>query len=295
MELIEKCPICGSEKFDPFISGKDFFLSGESFEIVRCRSCGFRFTNPRPKAEELGRYYESTEYISHSDTSKGLFASVYQLVRKYTLGRKLTMIEKYQKKGTILDIGCATGQFLNHMVINGWGATGIEPDAKTREHAISKYGLQVFPEEHLNTFKKYSFDVITMWHVLEHVSDLNERIRQLKGLLKPEGTLIIAVPNCNSYDAQIYKVFWAGYDLPRHLYHFSKPDVKLLAEKHGFKIVKILPMKFDAFYVSLLSEKYKSGKMRWLPALWNGFWSNLNSGSEYGHSSLIYVIKNELN
>jgi 2-polyprenyl-3-methyl-5-hydroxy-6-metoxy-1,4-benzoquinol methylase len=295
MELIQECPICGSERFDPFISGKDFFLTGESFEIVNCHRCGFRFTNPRPQAEELGKYYESTEYISHSDSRKGLFASVYQLVRKYTLARKLSLINKYQRKGKVLDIGCATGQFLNYMALHGWEAIGIEPDLKTREHAISKYGLSVFPEEHLNSFEKLSFDVITMWHVLEHVSDLNGRMSQIKSLLKPQSTLIIALPNCNSYDAKKYKGFWAGYDLPRHLYHFSKQDVTLLVEKHGFKVVKILPMKFDAFYVSLLSEKYKSGKMRWLPALWNGFWSNLSSGSGNGHSSLIYVIKNETN
>jgi len=194
-------------------------------------------------------------------------------------------------KGEILDIGCATGQFLKYMSNNGWNTTGIEPDEKTRARAISEYGLQVFPEEQLNNLKKASFDVITMWHVLEHVSDLNGRMIQLKNLLKPEGTLIVAVPNCESYDAEKYKEFWAGYDLPRHLYHFTKSDIKLLVEKFGFTIVNILPMKFDAFYVSLLSEKYKYGKMRWLPAIWNGFWSNLKSGQNKGHSSLIYVIK----
>lgn len=290
MELLKNCPICGSEIFDPFISGKDYFLSGEKFEIVKCRNCGFRFTNPRPQADELGKYYESTEYISHSDSNIGLFASVYQQVRKYTLGRKFKLISKFHPNGEILDIGCATGQFLNYMSGHGWKATGIEPDEKTRNHAASEYGLQVFPEEKLNSFDKSSFDVITMWHVLEHVSDLNGRMEQLKDLLKPQGTIIIAVPNCDAYDAQKYEEFWAGYDLPRHLYHFTKSDMKLLAEKHGFRIVNILPMKFDAFYVSLLSEKYRSGKMRWLPAIWNGFWSNLKSGQKKRHSSLIYVI-----
>lgn len=291
MEVLKNCPVCGSQKFEPFISGKDFFLTGEAFDIVKCHECGFRFTNPRPKSEDLGKYYESTDYISHSDSRKGLFASVYQLVRKYTLSRKLALISKFQQNGEILDIGCATGQFLNYMAEHGWSATGIEPDEKTRAHAISEYGLKVFPEEQLNILEKSSFDVITMWHVLEHVSELNARMEQLKNLLKPQGTLIIAVPNCNAYDAKIYGEFWAGYDLPRHLYHFAKEDMKLLLENHEFTIVNILPMRFDAFYVSLLSEKYKSGKMRWLPALWNGFWSNMKSGQKNGHSSLIYVIK----
>ena len=291
MEVLKNCPVCGSQKFDPFISGKDYFLTGEVFNIVKCHDCGFRFTNPRPKAENLGKYYESTDYISHSDSRKGLFASVYQMVRKYTLSRKLALISKFQQKGEILDIGCATGQFLNYMAEHGWNTTGIEPDEKTRVHAISEYGLKVYPEEQLNVLQKSSFDVITMWHVLEHVAELNTRTEQLKNLLKPQGTLIIAVPNCNAYDAKKYGEFWAGYDLPRHLYHFTKEDVQLLLENHGFTIVNIMPMRFDAFYVSLLSEKYKSGKMRWLPALWNGFWSNMKSGQKKDHSSLIYVIK----
>lgn len=291
MEVLKKCPVCGSPEFDPFISGKDYFLTGESFNIVKCHECGFRFTNPRPKAEDLGKYYESKDYISHSDSRIGLFASVYQMVRKYTLSRKLAIISKVQQKGEILDIGCATGQFLNYMADHGWKATGIEPDEKTRARAISEYSLNVYPEEQLMILQKSSFDVITMWHVLEHVSDLDARMKQLKNLLKPTGTLIIAVPNCNSLDAKKYGAFWAGYDLPRHLYHFTKKDVKLLLGKNGFTIVNILPMLFDAFYVSLLSEKYKSGKMRWLPALWNGFWSNVKSGTKIGHSSLIYIIK----
>ncbi|MFZ4546343.1 MAG: class I SAM-dependent methyltransferase [Bacteroidales bacterium] len=291
MELLRKCPVCESELFDPFLSGTDYFLTHETFEIVKCRNCGFRLTNPRPEARDLGKYYESTEYISHSNKQKGLFASVYQLVRKYTLGRKLALIKRFQEKGEILDIGCATGQFLHFMSEKGWKTTGIEPDDKTRAKAISEYDLNVFPEEGLNTFPKASFDVITMWHVLEHVSELNTRMIQLKNLLKSNGTLFIAVPNYESYDAKIYGKFWAGYDLPRHLYHFAKSDIKLLADKNGFKIVEILPMKFDAFYVSLLSEKYKSGKMRWLPAFWNGLLSNLKASPKFGYSSQTYVLK----
>ena len=291
MEVLKNCPVCGSGSLTSFLSAKDYFLTGEKFDIVKCTSCGFRFTNPRPEAKDLGKYYESTDYISHSDTRKGIFASVYQLVRKYTLNRKYKLIGKFHPRGEILDIGCATGQFLKYMADHGWRASGIEPDEKTRARAISEYNLQVFPEEQLNMFNKASFDVITMWHVLEHVSDLSGRMAQLKMLLKPEGTLFIAVPNCDALDAEIYREFWAGYDLPRHLYHFTQSDLKLLFKKYGFTIVKILPMKFDALYVSLLSEKYKHGKMRWLPAIWNGFWSNLKSGNNRGHSSLIYVVK----
>ena len=291
MEELINCPVCGSQELGPFLSTRDFFLSGEEFTISKCGKCGFRFTNPRPEANELGRYYQSTDYISHSNTRKGLFASVYQLVRKYTLSRKYALLRKFHQQGKILDIGCATGQFLNYMESRGWVATGIEPDEKTRNRAISEFGLKVFPEDQLNVFENASFDVISMWHVLEHVSMLDQRMEQLKRLLKPGGTLIVALPNCNAYDARKYGMFWAGYDVPRHLYHFTSADVEFLFGKYGFKIIRVLPMWFDAFYVSLLSEKYKSGKMRWIPALWNGFWSNLKSGQKNGFSSHIYVLK----
>jgi len=291
MELLQNCPICESARINLFLTAKDYFLSSDIFSIVKCQDCGFKFTNPRPEKTELGKYYESSDYISHSNKQKGIFASLYQIIRKYTLSQKYSIITKFQPAGEILDIGCATGQLLHYMKSNGWKTVGIEPDDKTRERAISEFGLDVFPEDHLDTLDVASFDVITMWHVLEHVADLNGRIEQLKILIKANGTLIIAVPNCEAYDAEIYGPFWAGYDLPRHLYHFSKSDIKLLLEKHGFLIQKILPMRFDSFYVSLLSEKYLHGKMRWLPAIWNGFWSNMKSGQKRGHSSLIYVLK----
>lgn len=291
MEELIQCPVCGSQELGPFLSTRDFFLSGEEFAISKCGKCGFRFTNPRPEANELGRYYQSTDYISHSDARKGLFASVYQLVRKYTLSRKYALLRKYHQQGKILDIGCATGQFLHYMESRGWEAAGIEPDEKTRNRAISEFGLKVFPEEQLDVFEKSSFDVISMWHVLEHVSALDQRMDQLKRLLKPGGTLVIALPNCDAHDALKYGKFWAGYDVPRHLYHFTCKDVESLFGKYGFKMIRVLPMRFDAFYVSLLSEKYKSGKMRWLPALWNGFWSNMRAGQKNGFSSHIYLLK----
>jgi len=293
MELLNNCPLCDSDKLSPFLSSIDFFLTNENFKIDSCNTCGFRFTNPRPEAADLNQYYQSNEYISHSDKKEGLMASVYQFVRKYTLRQKKNLITGYHKTGELLDIGCASGQFINYMEKGNWKVKGIEPDEKTRNYAIAEFGLQVFPENYLSQIPAGSFDVITMWHVLEHVSELNQRMEQLKWLVKPQGIIIIAVPNCNSYDARKYSTFWAGYDLPRHLYHFTKSDISFLAKKHGFTIVNTLPMKFDAFYVSLLSEKYKNGKIRWIPALWNGLWSNLFSGSEKGYSSHIYVLKPE--
>ncbi len=293
MEIIQNCPVCNSERLESWLSCKDHFLTGEMFTIVNCRDCGFRFTNPRPPADHLGKYYQSPEYISHSNSRKGLFNSLYQVVRKYTLWNKYKMITGISTGNRILDIGCATGEFLGYMKKRGWETTGIEPDAQVREQARQSLGPVVFDEPYLEQLPAASFDVITLWHVLEHVAGLQERMKSLNRLLVPGGILIVAVPNSDSHDASIYRDYWAGFDVPRHLYHFSPSSMKKLLDLFGFRLVKTIPMKFDAYYVSLLSEKYRHGKMRWFQGLWNGFIANRRSTADGNFSSLIFVSKKE--
>lgn len=269
----------------------DHTVSRETFTIAQCDSCGFKFTNPRPEEHQLGKYYQSEEYISHSNTDKGFINSAYQSVRKYTLLKKLQLISRYYRTGKILDIGCGTGEFLKTMSQAKWNTLGIEPDEQARKQCIEKHGLDVREEARLKQLPDAEFDVITMWHVLEHVPRLNERLEDLKRLLKPNGMIIIAVPNCDSLDAKIYKEKWAAYDLPRHLYHFTPKDVDTLFRKHGMKAFKVLPMIFDSFYVSMLSEKYKTGSPNVIRSTWNGLRSNIAgmiSGKKY--SSQIYLI-----
>jgi 2-polyprenyl-3-methyl-5-hydroxy-6-metoxy-1,4-benzoquinol methylase len=291
MELLTNCPVCSKTSFNSWLESEDYFLTGEKFTIVQCSSCGFRFTNPRPSTENLGSYYQSTDYISHTDQKKGLFAAIYQNVRKYTLFSKYKLISRYKKSGQILDIGCATGQFLKYMQNKNWSVTGIEPDERTREYARKTQKIEAFPEEKLNELPTSSFDVITLWHVLEHVSDLNTRMNQIKQLLKTDGVLVLALPNCDAFDAGFYGKYWAGYDLPRHLYHFTLSDVNKLAAAHGFRIDAVKPMKFDSFYVSLLSEKYKNEKMSWAKAIRTGWVSNMKASRSNNYSSLIYILR----
>lgn len=291
MEVLKNCPACNSGNHHDYLNCKDHFLSGETFTIQECKDCGLLFTNPRPEADKLGSYYQSTEYISHSNSRKGLFNGIYQLVRKYTLSKKYSMIRELTQGRSIMDIGCATGEFLAMMKKNGWEVLGIEPDEKTRKQAEKLHSLPVFPEAHLNSLKDSSFDVISMWHVLEHVSDLRARMNDVQRLLKPGGILIIAVPNPESWDAHYYKTYWAAYDVPRHLYHFTKKSMDNLLSHFSFSVKKIVPMKFDSYYVSLLSEKYKGQKMKWISGLWNGYWSNCKARGKNNHSSLIFVVE----
>jgi len=291
-EVLKSCPICGSKKLEKAFFTKDYFLSQEEFGVCNCKKCGFHFTNPRPKTENLGAYYKSEEYISHSNSSKGLFGFLYQKVRKHTLKTKYQLVNDFRQGHKILDIGCATGQLLKEFKCRGWESVGVEPDPEARAFAKENYKLNVVDEEAISSLEEQSFDVISMWHVLEHVSDLDKRMQDLKRLVKANGVLFIALPNFESWDAQHYGKYWAGLDVPRHLYHFKKSDVELLFNKYDFELQKILPMKFDAYYVSLLSEKYKKNPLFYVSAFFKGFYSNMLANKKIpNHSSLIYVLK----
>lgn len=294
MEKLNICPVCGVSNIKISDEITDHFLTGETFQLTRCNNCGFLFTNPRPKKTDLARYYQSEDYFSHSKKKKGLISFLYDSVKKYALYQKFRLISKYKKRGSILDVGCATGEFLHHFKNRGWKTLGIEPAEQPRKFAIDNYSLKVKSEESITVLKDESFDVITMWHVLEHVPELNQRMKEIRRLLKPDGLLLIALPNYLSWDGQHYKNFWAGYDVPRHLYHFTPDTISLLLEKFHFSVFKIIPMKFDAFYVSLLSEKYATGKLNYTKAFFNGIKSNRHAKKQgHNYSSLIYLAKKQ--
>lgn len=295
MESINKCIVCGNDKHTDFLTCKDYTVSKTDFIIKACSSCGFKFTSPRPSANEIGPYYKSEDYISHSDTKKGMVSRLYHWVRSYTLIKKLQLVMHHSvKQGTILDYGCGTGAFLGMCSKNKWNVFGIEPDADARKIAKETNNVQSAPSvgDFSVLYPNQKFDAITMWHVLEHIHDLEELFILLSDRLNDKGVLIIAVPNCSSYDAKKYGKHWAAYDVPRHLYHFIPKDIKRLMEDRGYKQIEIRPMVFDSFYVSMLSEKYLTGKINYFKAFVTGLRSNLKankSGTEF--SSQIYVFK----
>ena len=260
----------------------------------QCGNCSFRFTQNVPNAEGMAPYYQSNAYVSHSDTRQGFINRLYHMVRTYTLTTKCRLVTTVTglKHGVILDVGAGTGAFANTMQSAGWNVTGLEPDATARANALSNYQLQLKEQSAFSNFEQNTFDAITMWHVLEHVHDLHSYFENFMEILKPAGRLIIAVPNYTSSDAHAYKQFWAAYDVPRHLYHFSPKSMETLLDRKGFALEKVKPMWFDSFYISMLSEKYKKGKNNYISAFSNGLISNIKAlFNTRKCSSVIYIIR----
>ena len=274
-----------------FITVKDFSVSGESFSLLLNEEYQILKTHPQPTLDKLGSYYEFEDYISHTDGKRTLFEKMYHFIKRKAIRDKVSLINSYQPlKGRILDIGAGTGDFLLEAKNQNWDILGIEPNDKAKGIAIGK-GIKF--GDTIEKLESNSFDVITMWHVLEHVPDVEHQVAELKRLLKPSGTIIIAVPNFKSYDANHYKEFWAAYDVPRHLWHFSKTAIEKLFDKQNMNLEDIKPMWFDSFYVSLLSEKYKTGKMNFISGFFIGLISNVSGFFKKEFSSHIYVLKNK--
>ena len=277
------------KKLESYLECKDFIVSGESYEVMFNPAYEMLVTSPVP--ENLKEYYKSEDYISHTDSRKSLIDIVYQFVKRSTLRRKLDLINSFNTTTkTILDVGAGTGDFLKICVANNWNISGVEPNSDARKISKTK---GVLLQKELDQLGDKQYDVITLWHVLEHVENLSSYIFKLKQLISDNGRLLIAVPNYKSYDAKYYKEFWAAYDVPRHLWHFSQQSIQKIFSFEKMSVEKIIPMKFDSYYVSLLSEKYKTGKMNIINAFYRGFVSNLKGRSTSEYSSLIYVIKKD--
>lgn len=290
MTVILTCPICDSKSFRPVRTVQDYSISKAEFQLVNCTTCSFLLTNPRPTEKELSKYYDSEEYISHSGTRKGLVNMLYHQFQKLNFRLKYKAFERYVPRGTWMDYGAGNGAFLDYLKSKNISGEGYEPDGKARKIG-SRKGIKIQDSaEYKSTSKEYAS--ITMWHVLEHIPDLNEILQKHRTNLIPGGILTIAVPNHNSYDAQYYKNFWAAYDVPRHLWHFTEKDIRSLLNKNGFKHITTMPMVLDSFYVSMLSEKYRNKHI--LRGILIGAVSNIKAITKSSSfSSQIYVFRKE--
>jgi SAM-dependent methyltransferase len=292
LESVLVCPICDAQSFQPVLTARDYTVSQKDFQLQQCSSCNFVVTSPRPDQSSISDFYKSEKYISHSGGRKTLMDKIYIQARGITLKWKHELISQYKKDGKILDYGCGTGEFLQFMQRKNWTVSGVEPSETARRKALELTKTEIF-DDLKSTKEKY--DAITLWHVLEHVHDLNEKIDELISHLNDDGIIFIAVPNRESEDAKKYGSYWAGYDVPRHLWHFSQSNMQQLFNKHGLSLIKTEPMKLDSYYVSMLSENYKNPNTASLismaKASVSGFQSNYRASKTGSYSSLIYIAK----
>ena len=290
----KECPLCSSPSIKKLFACKDHFASGESFDIFECSECGFTFTQGVPDESEIGRYYESPDYVSHSNTSKGVLNKLFHIVRNIMLRRKVSLVKKLTllRHGKLLDYGAGTGYFANSMQKAGWNVTAIEKSKAAREQGKELFGIDMQPEEALAAQPDKKYNVVTLWHVMLHILQLVNFWEQLHRILDDSGIAIVAVPNRASYDAEFYREHWAAYDTPRHLWHFTGSTLAKWASKHRFILERRYPMPFDGFYISMLSERYKGRKLATLRGVWNGFLGWIASFDKCGaSSSIIYIFR----
>ncbi len=256
----ETCPLCGSENTSDKLECTDHLVSNEKFRIRECKRCGFMFTQDYPEENVIGKYYESEEYISHSDISKGLTNKLYQAVRRVMLKRKRKLVRKITglQTGTLLDIGSGTGHFASFMMNSGWEVKGVEINDSARAYSKEHFNISAISPAGLSGLQGATFDCITLWHVLEHFHDPFAYISEIKRLLNAKGKCVIALPNCSSFDAGYYGKYWAGYDVPRHLWHFYPKSFRLFCEKNGLRLSGWHALPLDVFYISQLSERHRA-------------------------------------
>lgn len=286
-----KCPWCGSNKAQINLWLKDEFLTKKDFHICECLNCGLLYTMPRPSKEKIGAYYKSDEYYSHQENKKGFVPRLYEAIKKINLKHKFRLASRDLPVGKLLDIGCGVGDFLHLAEHNGWQCTGVEPSEEAREIARQRIKGDLLYSEDLEQLPDQSFDLITMWHVLEHVDDLKWQVAQLQRLIKPNGRIVIAVPNYRSYDGRFYNAYWAAYDVPRHLNHFNKTVLTKIFKTSGLSLVSMDKLVWDAYYISFMSEQYKHHFMPLVRGVFRGLVSNAKARRSGEWSSLVYVFR----
>lgn len=290
-DMNKNCPWCDSEKTQMHLWVKDLFLTQEPFEIYECLKCGLLFTEPRPDVNSIGKYYQSEEYYSHQENKNGFIPKIYESVKRVNLRHKRKLATKGLKVGTMLEIGCGVGDFLHEMEQKGWNCTGIEPSKEAKVIAKNRVKANILNPDELASLEDESIDLITMWHVLEHVDNLKEEVMHLQRLLKKGGRLVLALPNYKSADAEFYREYWAAYDVPRHLNHFCRESINNIFKNTKLKLKKTDKLVWDAYYISYMSEKYKNHTLPLLKGALRGLISNCKAQKSGEWSSLVYVLE----
>jgi len=286
-----KCPWCDSDKAQINLWLKDEFLTKEDFHICECLNCGLLYTMPRPDKDHIGAYYKSEDYYSHKENTKGFVPKLYERIKKNNLKNKYQLATKGLSVGKMLEIGCGVGDFLHTAEEHGWECIGVEPSEEAKAIATKRTKASILSSEELESLADEQFDLITMWHVLEHVDDLRWEMDQLQRLIKPHGRIVIAVPNYKSYDGQYYKEHWAAYDVPRHLNHFNRTVLTKMFKTKGLELKKMDKLKWDAYYISYMSEQYRIHSLPLVRGAFRGLISNSKARKSGEWSSLVYIFE----
>ena len=287
------------KKLKHVLSANDHLVTGRKFDILKNPETTILETHPRPTKEELPTYYDSENYTSHNDKSAGIVSFCYRIIKSISTSRKIRIGQNSLSKNTpqnkprLLDVGCGTGDFLYSCLKKGWQINGIENNKNAKNNSRTEVSSFIFDDFEFLKSQPERFDIITMWHSLEHILDLKQTIVDMKKLLTNKGVIVVACPNHKSFDAIFYKESWAAYDLPRHLWHFDKDSISKLFVEHNMQLTKTLPMYWDSFYISILSEKIISKKNKFLKGVIVGLLSNVSAMFSKEHSSLIYVFNKE--
>jgi len=271
------CYICKTSNYKPYVTIKDI-LNINSFTIAQC-DCGFCFVNPRPSEKELKKYYHTDDYLPHSK-GKGVLFLLYRIVQKISFYNKFLLLRNLKEKITHLDYGGGDGRFSNYV--------------NSKENATSSFYDPYYKNSLNADFKKKEYNIITLWHVLEHAYDLDILFENIEKSLENRGKLVVAVPNFDSLERNIYKENWAAYDLPRHLYHFNNISLEKLLRSKGYKIIDKKRMLFDTFYISILSSM-KISNISVIKSLFVALFISIKviiKGPEFS-SSLLYVCEKE--
>lgn len=251
---VTRCAVCGADEAETVSYGWDRLLGlPGTFRMCRCRECGLLYLNPRPTEEEMLQYYpEEYEPYSRAIDDEPWFQ---RLNRRYGMSKRCRAVMAYEPGGRLLDVGCATGNFLYEMARRGtWETYGVEPNSKAAQYARQRLGLNVFTGTLRQArFPDDYFDVVSLWNVLEHLHDPMGDLREVNRVLRHGGLLVLSLPNVESLDAWLFGQYWVGWDIPRHLHVFPRPTLKRLLAATGFALLdeRCLAGTFFTFALSL--------------------------------------------
>lgn len=275
-------------KKNRILRATDYLVSGESFDIYWDSKKKRAWTDVE-YLNSLDTYYKSADYISHHSRPHSFTQRLYVWARTLMLNYKYLILKNnINFKSSLLDIGCGTGSFLTFMKKKGFKVYGVENNSKARSFCLEN-NLETLATE--ASLPNDNFDLVTLWHVLEHLPNSEKSIATYRELLKKDGLLLIAVPNFQSHDRIHYQKDWAALDVPRHLWHFTPKGLTTMVEEIGFDLIQKKALGLDVFYICYLSEKHKDKSLPLLRGIFKGSFFLVKALFTKKHSSLVFVFK----